>query len=114
MKSGEQPAVLLDDAGEGGLALGQGFDYSVAATKANGDNLRDFIFHVTKDSSTGDLLVGASNNTNFDPIENLENGTHGTITTSGWYTLQHVFHEVSGALAVDLNVLDENGTVVFA
>ena len=32
---------------------------------------------------------------------------------AGWYTLQHVFYEDAGALAVDLNLLDASGTVVF-
>ena len=31
---------------------GEGFDYSVAASGADGSHLRDFIFHVAKDSST--------------------------------------------------------------
>ena len=44
---------------------GEGFDYSVAINDADGNHLRDFIFHVSKDSSTGALLVGGSNNTNF-------------------------------------------------
>ena len=103
-------AVYLDT----GWDAGEGFDYTVAATRQNGDHLREFIFHVTKDTSTGDLLVGGSNNTNFDPIENLESGNHYVVGASGWYTLEHVFRDAGdGTLAVDLNVYDSGGNLVF-
>jgi T1SS-143 domain-containing protein len=93
---------------------GEGFDYSVAADGQDGEHQRDFIFHVTKDSSTGELLVGASNNTNFEPIENLEAGNHAVIGASGWYTFEHVFRDFGdGTLAVDLNVYDSSGTLIF-
>lgn len=92
---------------------GDGFDYSVASSGSDGDHQRDFIFHVTKDTSTGDLLVGASNNTNFAPREDLENINHYNVTTSGWYTLQHVFYDDGGTLAVDMNLLDDQGNVLF-
>ncbi|MCB0297608.1 MAG: hypothetical protein KDI38_19190 [Calditrichaeota bacterium] len=91
----------------------QGFDYTVAATGSDGAHQRDFIFHVNKDASTGKLLVAGSNNTNFAPREDLENINHYEVTTAGWYTLQHVFYESGGALAVDLNLLDSGGNVLF-
>lgn len=95
-------------------AAGEGFDYSVAATGQDGLHQRDFIFHVTKDTSTGSLLVAGSNNTNFDPKENLENGNHVEVNSSGWYTLQHVFRDAGdGSLAVDLNLIDSVGSVLF-
>lgn len=94
-------------------AAGTGFDYSVAATGSDGNHQRDYIFHVTKDTSTGDLLVAGSNNTNFAPREDLENINHYVIPSAGWYTLQHVFRDQGGALAVDLNLLDSSDTVVF-
>lgn len=95
-------------------ALGEGFDYSVAANGSDGDHQRDFIFHVTKDTTTGDLLVAGSNNTNFAPRQDLENVTnHYEVTTAGWYTLQHVFRNDKGVLAVDLNLLDAAGTSLF-
>ncbi len=95
-------------------AAGEGFDYSVAASGSDGSYLRDFIFHVAKDSSTGHLLVGASNNTNFDPRQDLETlANHYEVPASGWFTLQHVFHNDGGHLSVDLNLIDASGTVVF-
>jgi len=94
-------------------ALSQGFDYSVAATGADGNHRRDFIFHVNHDASTGGLLVAGSNNTNFAPREDLENINHYVVTSAGWYTFQHLFYDDGGVLAVDLNLLDSNGNILF-
>lgn len=92
----------------------QGFDYSVASNKTTGEHLRDFIFHVNKDASTGKLLVGGSNNSNFAPREDLETLlNHYEVTTAGWYKFQHVFYDKNGSLAVDLNLLDSSGTILF-
>ncbi|WP_425410228.1 hypothetical protein [Hyphococcus sp.] len=103
--------VYLDP---GSWAAGEGFDYSVAANNQAGGHLRDFIFHVTQDTSTGDLLIGASNNTNFDPREDLENGNFGEVTSAGWYTFEHVFYDAGDdTLAVSLTVKDANGIVIF-
>lgn len=90
-----------------------GFDYSVAASGSDGDHQRDFIFHVNHDASSGKLLVAGSNNTNFAPREDLESINHYEVTQAGWYTLQHVFRDQGGALAVDLNLLDEDGNVLW-
>jgi len=92
---------------------GTGFDWSVAANSASNTHRRDFVFHVEKDASTGSLLVAGSNNTGFAPRTNLESGAHYTVATAGWYTLQHVFRDNGGVLAVDLNVLDAAGNVLF-
>lgn len=105
--------VSLDIYLDTGWALGEGFDYSTAISDSAGDHRRDFIFHVTKDTSTGDLLVGGSNNTNFDPREDLEFLNHFLVATSGWYTFQHVFRDDGGILAVDLNLLNSGGSVLF-
>ncbi|MEO0384250.1 MAG: DUF5801 repeats-in-toxin domain-containing protein [Pseudomonadota bacterium] len=103
-------AIYLDT----GWSASEGFDYSVAASGQDGNHLRDFIFHVTKDTSTGKLLVGGSNNTNFDPREDLETLNNTEITSSGWYTFEHVFRDFGdGTLAVDLNVYDSTGTLLF-
>ncbi|MFP4542205.1 MAG: PEP-CTERM sorting domain-containing protein, partial [Opitutales bacterium] len=75
---------------------------------------RDFIFHVTKDTSTGSLLVGASNNTSFEPREDLESINHVSVASSGWYNFQHVFREEAGVLAVDLQLLDSGGGLLFS
>lgn len=93
--------------------LGEGFDYSVAANGSDGNHQRDFIFHITKDSSTGSLLVGGSNNTNFDPREDLETINHAVIGATGWYTFEHSFYDNLGQLAVDLILRDSGGSVLF-
>lgn len=92
-----------------------GFDYSVAAYNSAGSFLRDFIFHVSQDSSSGQLYVGGSNNTNGTAREDLDNLSNSFIVnTSGWYTFQHVFYEAGGFLNVDLNLLDNVGTLLFS
>jgi hypothetical protein len=96
-----------------GWADGTGFDLSVAANGSDGAHQRDFIFHVEKDASTGSLLVGGSNNTNFDTLGNLEASNHYAVVSSGWYTFQHVFSDVLGQLSVDLNLIDAGGTTLF-
>lgn len=97
-------------------AAGEGFDYSVAATGTDGAHQRDFIFHVAKDTSTGQLLVGADNNTNFNPREDLDTlANHYVVPASGWYTFEHVFYDNGdGILSVDLKLLDSNGNEVFS
>lgn len=98
----------------GAWADGEGFDYSVTSYNQSDSHLRDFIFHVTQDTSTGLLLVGGSNNTNFDPIENLEAGNHYVIDAADWYTFEHDFYDAGdGSLAVDMNLYDSLGNLLF-
>ncbi len=102
-------SVYLDT----GWAAGEGFDYSVALNGSDNAHQRDFVFHVTKDTSTGELLVSSSNGSGFAPREDLETLNHTTVTTSGWYTLQHVFLDQGGVAAVQMNLLDASGAVVW-
>lgn len=96
------------------IALGEGFDVSVAANGQDGAHQRDYILHVAHDTSTGELLVGGSNNTNFDPREDLETINHATITNAGWYTFDYRFYENGNhALEVAMNIYDQNGNWVF-
>ena len=95
-------------------ASGTGFDWSVAASGSDGNHQRDFIFHVAKDTSTGSLLVGGSNNSGGGVArDNLETLNHYAVTQAGWYTFQHVFADVGGQLSVDLNLLDAGGSALF-
>lgn len=94
-------------------AVGSGFEYSVAATKKDNNHLRDFVFHVTKDTSTDSLLVAGSNNAAPSPREDLETINHHVVTAAGWYTLRHTFRDQGGALAVDLQLEDSTDTVLF-
>lgn len=99
-------------------AVGEGFDYSVAANSQSGGHVRDFIFHITKDDS-GDIYVGANNNTDFDPLEDMDTqpstmDAFAEISESGWYTFQHFFFDAGdGSLAVAMVVYDSTGKAVF-
>ena len=108
--------IYLDTGADGsGWALGEGFDYSVASNGSDGNHQRDFIFHVTQDSSTGDMYVAGSNNTNFAPREDLDTlANNYVVAEDGWYTFQHHFYDAGdGTLAVDLRLLDDDGNLLF-
>ncbi len=100
-----------------GWTDGEGFDYSVASNQQVNSHLRDFIFHVTKENDGGSdrILIGASNNSNFAPRQDLASlDNHAAIETSGWYTFQHHFFEsADGTLAVALSVFDAAGNHIF-
>lgn len=109
--------IYLDTSADGsGWADGEGFDYSVAANDMSDNHRRDFIFHVTQDTSTDQMYVAASNNADFTPKEDLETFTDAAvIAEDGWYTFEQRFYENgSGDLAVDFVVLDESDTIVFS
>jgi len=95
---------------------GQGFDYSVAASGSDGNHQRDYIFHVGVVDGHG-LLVNGSNNADFTTnpykLVNENGGNYYTVSNAGWYTLQHVFYDAGGYLAVDLNLLDSSGTTLW-
>jgi hypothetical protein len=97
--------VYLDPA----WSTGTGFDYSVASDGTDGDHQRDFIFHAAVDAQG--LWVDATNNSAFAPPSRPADAQ--PITTAGWYTLQHVFSDVDGVLAVTMNVLDPDGNTVY-
>lgn len=93
---------------------GEGFDYSVATNDTNGNQRRDFVFHVAQDASTGKMLIGVSNNTAFAVKGDIENGSSYEVSEAGWYTLQHRFSDTEGVLSVAMNVLDVTDAAVFS
>ena len=101
--------VYLDPAS---MDVGDGFDLSVASSTKDGAYGRDFIFHVGMTAS-GELRVAGSNNSGFAVNDSvLAGGVE--IETAGWYTFQHEFYDNGdGTLAVDLNVINEDGVQVF-
>lgn len=105
--------VYLDPAA---ISDGTGFDYSVAASTQSNSHLRDFIFHVG--NVGGSLLVNGSNNTdsvfNSFKILNENGGNNVEVTSAGWYTFEHSFRDEAGALAVDLNLRDSSGTLLYS
>lgn len=105
-----QIKIFLDT----GMEPGEGFDWSVAASNQSGNHLRDFIFHVTRDTDSGNIIIGADNNTNSAPQLNLETKNHAAVGESGWYTFEHKFYENdAGALEVAMNVYDDAGNWLF-
>jgi hypothetical protein len=90
---------------------GTGFDWSVAASDHGADtHLRDFIFHAFADGSK--VVIGGDNNAGSGPKDS-SGDNHYDITQSGWYIFESVFYEAAGALAVDLNLLDDLGNHLF-
>lgn len=106
----------------GDWQAGSGFDYSVAAENQSGAHLRDFIFHIFVNSD-GNVVVGDSNNslcpgtppdcTDFAPTDRSDKN-HTTVTDAGWYVLQHEFFNNGGALGVEFNLLDADGTLLYS
>ncbi|MBK9129415.1 MAG: HYR domain-containing protein [Phycisphaerales bacterium] len=94
-----------------------GFDLSTAASNQSGGHLRDFIFHAAADDSAypGEVLIAASNNSNFakrNDLDTLPNFYR--VQTTGWYTFEWIFRDNgSGALAVDCNLRDAGGALLF-
>lgn len=95
---------------------GWGFDFSVAATRADGNFLRDFIFHVARDANG--LWVSGSNTSNWASSGNRlkinQASNPWQVQTAGWYTLEHVFREQAGTLAVDLNFYDSGNSLLWS
>lgn len=74
------------------------------------------MFHVGNDGS--DLLVNASNYTdnavNAFKLNNDNGGDNYTLADAGWYTFEQNFRNDSGALAVDFNLRDDGGSLVYS
>ena len=62
-------------------------------------------------TGNGTIQIGAANGATFDPITSDIPGAV-TVSASGWYTLQQVYHNVGGVLSVDMNLVAADGTVV--
>ena len=94
------------------IANTYGWDLSCASSNQAGAHLRDFIFH-TASNASGQILVAGSNNSNGTRRNDLASLNHYTINTSGWYTFEFVFRNNAGSLAVDLNLLNAGGTILW-
>jgi hypothetical protein len=94
---------------------GYAWDLSAASSTQTGGYLRDFIFHAAAYDASG-VVIGASNGSSDDASNrgpDLRSGNHATLTASGWYTFEWIFRDASNALAVDLNVRDNGGNLLF-
>jgi len=100
------------------------FDFSSAINNATGTFLRDFVFNAgTARSIPADpsgWYINASTNAfrsgafpqNTCPAPSTGSNSCRAplrVTTSGWYTFRHTFRADSGALAVDMDVLNAGG-----
>ncbi len=98
-------------------AIGQGFDYSIGVGNQSASHLRDFIFHVGQVDNQG-LLVNASNNTtnnaNSFKLQNENGGMYFTVQTAGWYTFEQLFRNDAGVLAVDFNLRNDMGGLLYS
>ncbi|SMP66183.1 VCBS repeat-containing protein, partial [Neorhodopirellula lusitana] len=83
----------------------QSFQYSVAANNQVGTHLHDFGFQVRSDGN-GNIEVGASNGATQVPLTSTPANAV-TVSTSGWYTLKHVFNDESGVLSVDMILINK-------
>ena len=94
-------------------AVGDGFDYTSAANgQVPGSHVRDFIFNAGKTANNG-FVINGSNGSKFDFNEgDLINSDYYEVTTAGWYTLEHVFYNLGGVLAVDFNILNGAGALL--
>jgi autotransporter-associated beta strand protein len=108
-----QVDVYIDPAWAG-TANGTGFDFSSAISDQSGNFLRDFIFHVFKDTG-GTMYLAANNNSDYKPDPSYASIVNKlAITTPGWYTLQNTFHAMgSGVLTCDMSVYDSSGNLLF-
>lgn len=96
------------------IAIGEGFDVSLAGNSQAGSHFRDFIFHVTHDTSSSEILIGGSNNSNFAPREDLESHNHTSATAAGWYTFEwQMYENADGDVEVAMNVYDGSGNWIF-
>ena len=104
--------VYLDLSDSAVSANTYGWDVSTAANNQSGGHRRDFVFHSASDTN-GNILIAASNNSGFTRRNDLASINHYAVTTSGWYTLEWVFRDNAGVLAVDCNLRDASGTLLW-
>lgn len=100
-----------------GWAADEGFNIAVEAASPMG-SAGLYVFNVAQDISTGQLLLGISDQIpNFpnDPRQDIEtDANYSVVSSTGWYRFEHVFRETTGGtLSVDMNVYDATNTVIF-
>ncbi len=105
-------AVYIDLNDPAVLANTYGWDLSSAASDQSGSHRRDFVFHAAS-NNLGQVLIGGSNNSNFTRRNDLASINHYTIIASGWYIFESDFRDNAGVLAVDLNLRDSGGALLW-
>lgn len=93
---------------EADIKSDEGFSYSVAANKADGVHMRDYIFHVANNGD--DLVISASNNNSGDP-QIVDSNKVVLNNANGWYTFKQTFYKnASDDVAVLLEVYEKGGS----
>jgi hypothetical protein len=91
-------SVYLDPAT---MTMGEGFSYIVAINQPGGSFLDTYGFVALAGESS--ITLGCID------------GAPGTeITSAGWFTLQHFFHDSGGTLSVDMKVIASDESVVLS
>ncbi len=103
---------LSDPRVASGINANYGWDVTTAVNDTAGNHRRDFVF-ATASNTSGQVLVGTTTTTNFVPTGDLASRPHFVVTGSGWYTFEWVFRDAAGTLAVDLNLRNSAGTLLF-
>ena len=91
--------------------FGEGFEYSVATNADQGRSAQEYVFRVRKDGEGSISITVGEEGPYSQPRIGADTEAH-RAHQAGWHTFQHVFHEVDGALAVDMYVLDGGETPV--
>jgi parallel beta-helix repeat protein len=101
----------------GGYANDTRFDWSAAISNTLGAHRRDFVFNCGFYNDAGPygsgarFVCSASNNSSGWP-RNPSNAPV-TVTTTGWYTMRHIFSKnLSNVLVVKMDLVDPSGNVV--
>ncbi|MBK7094708.1 MAG: HYR domain-containing protein [Saprospiraceae bacterium] len=88
-----------------------GWDVSTAVNNQAGGHRRDFIFHAA--GEPGKIIIAADNGTTFERRNDLSAVNHYDVTVSGWYRMEWVFRNDGGILAVDCNLYNSSGTLLW-
>ena len=96
---------------------GYAWDLSAAANNQNNQYQCEFIFHTAAYDPTGIVVVGdnsgSSDDARYRRNDLLTVPNHAVLTNSGWYTFEWIFRNDANALAVDMNVRDVNGALLY-
>ena len=90
------------------------FDWDSAVSDSSGAFLRDFVFNAgcyTSPEPHFTISAGMNAGRGSSYPANPDHDPF-TISTSGWYTFKHRFHNDGGVLAVELSIADAGGSVL--
>ncbi|HWQ90255.1 MAG TPA: HYR domain-containing protein, partial [Clostridia bacterium] len=89
-----------------------GFSLSALVNNQQAAPLRSFAFHAASDVN-GHILIAADKTPATARREDLASVDHHAVTASGWYTFEWVCRDNAGVLAVDCNLRDASGSLVW-